>query len=177
MNDTSIDQSDFTKNVEGIEDIKQCLQNILFTIPGSIPLMPTFGCDLFKYMDKPNSDSFGKVRNVIIAALEKWETRTKITKCTRIVNGNQMFIDVLGTYQGQAIEKRFEISDIRYRYITTPSSQFLNIEGLNGNSSTYLKDVLELQYTSTGGASVSDQVEPIISPCSLSRCMITATCV
>lgn len=153
MNDISIDQTDFTKTVEGAEDIKQCWKNILFTIPGSVPLMPTFGCDLWQYIDKPNSDSFGKVRNVIIAALEKWEPRTKINKCTRTVSGEQSLVDVIGTYQGQQIASKFNISPsgANYTYISTPSSPIVDIGGM-GISST-VKDVFEMQYTSTGGES------------------------
>lgn len=98
MNNQSINQSDFSQNVEGFEDIKQCWTNILYTIPGEFPLLPEFGCDLWQYIDKPNSDSFGKLRNVIIAALEKYEPRAKVTKVTRTVENERIFINLMGIH-------------------------------------------------------------------------------
>jgi len=97
MNDQSINQETLTTYVQGFEDIKQCWQNILFTIPGTIPLLPEFGCDLFRYIDKPITESFGKVRNIIIAALERWEPRAKIDKVTRIIDGSNLLVNIEGT--------------------------------------------------------------------------------
>ena len=110
--DVSIDQSDFTKNVYDFEDIKQCWENIVFTIPGTIPLMPDFGCNIFQYLDRPTSDSFGKARNVIIAALEKWEKRAKITKVTRTIEGSIVLINIFGvaTSTGAPIQAQINIT-------------------------------------------------------------------
>lgn len=117
-NDISINQNDFTQNVEGFEDIKQCWKNILFTIPGSIPLLPTFGCDIWQYIDKPTSDSFGKARNVIIAALEKWEPRTKITKVTRTIEGSTILINLFGiTGTGEIISSQINVSPETLNYM------------------------------------------------------------
>lgn len=110
-NDISINQDNFTQNVKGFEDIKQCWKNILFTIPGSIPLMPTFGCDIWQFIDKPTSDSFGKARNVIIAALEKWETRAKITKVTRTIEGSKVLVNILGIANtGEIINSQINVT-------------------------------------------------------------------
>ena len=97
MNDQSINQAELSQYVQGFEDIKQCWQNILFTVPGAIPLLPEFGCDLFRYIDKPITESFGKVRNIIIAALERWEPRAKIDKVTRIIDGSNLLVNIEGT--------------------------------------------------------------------------------
>lgn len=97
MINQSINQSNTSLYVEGFEDIKQCWKNIMFTVPGTFPLLPEFGCDLFKYIDKPVTESFGKLRNVIIAALEKWEPRAKISKVTRVISGSQLLVNISAT--------------------------------------------------------------------------------
>ena len=38
---------------EGVEDINQCIAIILLTQKGSDPLRPTFGSDIYKYIDYP----------------------------------------------------------------------------------------------------------------------------
>lgn len=97
MNDQSINQEVLTEYVSGFEDIKQCWKNILFTVPGTFPMLPTFGCDMFKYVDRPITESFGKLRNIIVAALEKWEPRARIDKVTRTINDSQILINIFGT--------------------------------------------------------------------------------
>lgn len=103
MNDQSINQADLSTWVKDFEDIKQCWNNILFTVPGTFPLLPEFGCDLFKYLDKPITDSFGKLRNVMIAALERWEPRAKVDKVTRIINGSQLIVSISGIHRNTNI--------------------------------------------------------------------------
>jgi len=105
-NDRSINQDDFSKEVLNFEDVKQCWKNILYTIPGTYPLLPTFGCDIWQYIDSPTSDSFGKARNVIIAALEKYEKRAKITNVKRSMVESRVFISIMGIYSatGETID-------------------------------------------------------------------------
>lgn len=123
MIDQSINQKNLTQYVQGIEDIRQCWENILFTIPGTFPLLPEFGCDLFKYLDKPVTDSFGKVRNVIIAALERFEKRAKITKVTRVISESNLIINIEGIQvnTGSSI----------YAVIDAEASLFLNRRDLD----------------------------------------------
>lgn len=105
MQDRSINQDDLSTYVQDMEDIKQCWKNILFTVPGTFPLLPEFGSDLYKYVDKPVTDSFGKLRNVIIAALERFEPRAKINKVTRTIENERIWINLFGTVKntGEAI--------------------------------------------------------------------------
>jgi len=51
INDRSINENDYTIHVEGIEDVKQSWRRILRTVPGAVRMNPTFGCDLYKYID------------------------------------------------------------------------------------------------------------------------------
>ena len=39
--------------VEGVDDIVQSINIILTTIPGSDPLRPEFGSNVYQYLDKP----------------------------------------------------------------------------------------------------------------------------
>ena len=42
---------------EGIDDINQCLANIIKTRKGSVPHRPTFGSDVYLYVDYPISEA------------------------------------------------------------------------------------------------------------------------
>ena len=135
MIDQSINQKELTQYVQGIEDIRQCWENILFTIPGTFPLLPTFGCDLFKYLDKPITDSFGKVRNVIIAALERFEKRAKITKVTRVISESNLIINIEGIQvnTGSSIYTQMDVEMSAFmqpkQIFTVPSNAILNEDG------------------------------------------------
>lgn len=103
--DYSINQDNPDVYVSDSEDIKQCWKNILRIIPGTIPLMPRFGSDLYKYADLPVTKSFSEASNTIIKDLSKWESRTKITKVTRTVLDSKVMINIFGIYSatGEAI--------------------------------------------------------------------------
>lgn len=65
---------------EGIEAIKQCLNIIVRTTPGSDPLRPEFGCDLYKYVDYPLNEAIPKMKQAMLQAVSRWEPRIVITK-------------------------------------------------------------------------------------------------
>lgn len=46
--------------VEGVDDIVQSINIILTTIPGSDPLRPEFGSNVYQYLDKPLPSVLGK---------------------------------------------------------------------------------------------------------------------
>jgi phage baseplate assembly protein W len=113
-NDFSINQTNPDEYVSGVDDIKQCWWNILRTVPGSIPLMPEFGCDLYKYVDKPITLSFSEAANKITSALAKWETRATISKVTRTIDGSRIYINVVGIYisTGESIISQYSLTDL-----------------------------------------------------------------
>ena len=47
--------------VEGVDDIVQSINIILTTIPGSDPLRPEFGSNVYQYLDKPLPSVLGKI--------------------------------------------------------------------------------------------------------------------
>ena len=46
---------------EGIDDINQCLANIIKTRKGSVPHRPTFGSDVYLYVDYPISEAIPNI--------------------------------------------------------------------------------------------------------------------
>jgi phage baseplate assembly protein W len=64
--------------VQGISDIDQCLAIILTTTPGSDPLRPTFGADLWRYIDNPISVAIPSIVREVSAAITMWEPRVTL---------------------------------------------------------------------------------------------------
>lgn len=65
--------------VEGIDDINQCIVIILSTLKGSDPLRPLFGCDVWRWVDRPLKASLPFMKRAIREAIELWEPRVIVT--------------------------------------------------------------------------------------------------
>ena len=61
--------------VQGLQDIDQCIAIILTTPRGSDPLRPTFGADLWRFIDSPISAAVPAVVREVGSALAMWEPR------------------------------------------------------------------------------------------------------
>lgn len=61
--------------VQGVADVDQCVAIILTTPTGSDPLRPTFGCDIWRYLDHPVSEALPAIVRELTAALTLWEPR------------------------------------------------------------------------------------------------------
>ena len=59
--------------VEGVDDIVQSINIILTTIPGSDPLRPEFGSNVYQYLDKPLPSVLGKIIYEATTAIGRWE--------------------------------------------------------------------------------------------------------
>src|SRR3984893_4388357 len=64
--------------VQGIRDIDQCIAIILTTPRGSDPLRPTFGADLWRYIDNPISVAIPSIVREVSAAITMWEPRVTL---------------------------------------------------------------------------------------------------
>jgi phage baseplate assembly protein W len=64
--------------VEGVADVEQCLAIILTTPKGSDVLRPTFGADLFGYIDSPITTAIPVIVREVSAAIAAWEPRVKL---------------------------------------------------------------------------------------------------
>lgn len=68
--------------VQGLDDIRQCINIILFTRKGTDPLRPRFGVGVFEYIDKPVNVAIPNMRREIIDAINEFEPRVEILKIT-----------------------------------------------------------------------------------------------
>jgi phage baseplate assembly protein W len=65
--------------VEGMDAIRQCIDIIVRTTPGTDPLRPLFGCDVCKFQDSPINTAIPRMKKAILDAIATWETRVNIT--------------------------------------------------------------------------------------------------
>lgn len=90
QNDTrnwQVSINDPTVRVEGAEDMAQCIYTILSTIPGSDPLRPTFGSQVYRYIDAPINKVEPRLVYEAITAIERWEKRVAVTHCRLLTDG------------------------------------------------------------------------------------------
>src|SRR5512137_2302101 len=64
--------------VEGVADVNQCIAVILTTPRGSDPLRPTFGADIWKYIDYPIDSALPAIVREVTQAITQWEPRVKV---------------------------------------------------------------------------------------------------
>ena len=57
---------------EGIDDINQCIANIIKTRKGSVPHRPTFGSDVYQYVDYPISAAIPNIIRETTDAITEW---------------------------------------------------------------------------------------------------------
>lgn len=63
----------------GLADVRQSIDIILRTIPGTDPLRPNFGCDVWRFVDAPAPIALPNMKKAIIEALQQWEKRISVT--------------------------------------------------------------------------------------------------
>jgi phage baseplate assembly protein W len=64
--------------VQGVADVDQCIAIILTTPRGSDPLRPTFGADIWSFLDYPIDEALPAVVREITAAIPAWEPRVQL---------------------------------------------------------------------------------------------------
>jgi len=103
----------FGEVVEGLDDIKQCINTILKTAKGSVPLRPDFGCDAYKYIDYPLAEAQMHITREIITALSRWETRIEVVNVTSETTDQvgQLVIKVLWKLKNSDI---IDLSEVNY---------------------------------------------------------------
>src|SRR5258708_10463616 len=68
--------------VQGIADVEQCLGIIVTTPRGSDPLRPTFGSDIWRYIDFPISLALPAIVSELTSAITIWEPRVNLVSVT-----------------------------------------------------------------------------------------------
>src|SRR5579863_5641990 len=64
--------------VQGVADVNQCIQIILTTSKGSDPLRPTFGADVWRYIDAPINAAIPAIVREVTEAILRWEPRVTL---------------------------------------------------------------------------------------------------
>jgi|YelNatPaOPRAMG01_1025707.scaffolds.fasta_scaffold04611_5 phage baseplate assembly protein W len=64
--------------VQGIQDVDQCIRIILTTPKGSDVLRPTFGVDIWRYIDYPMNSAVPGIVREVSTAIALWEPRVSI---------------------------------------------------------------------------------------------------
>ncbi|MGH7814677.1 MAG: GPW/gp25 family protein [Candidatus Binataceae bacterium] len=86
--------------VQGIDDVNQCIAIILSTPKGSDPLRPTFGADLWQYIDAPIDSASPAIVREIHSAISLWEPRVKLISVSAAqVRGNAAQLQVTIAYR------------------------------------------------------------------------------
>lgn len=80
--------------VQGLDDIKQCIDIILSTAQGTDPFRPDFGIDLMAYLDLPVNVAAPNLIREITEQIELWETRVTITAISYQVQGSTLEFSV-----------------------------------------------------------------------------------
>lgn len=84
--------------VEGVDDIVH-----LTTIPGSDPLRPEFGSNVYQYLDKPLPSVLGKIIYEATTAIGRWEKRLDVTRISASRNdAAHTVFKIEGTVVGSA---------------------------------------------------------------------------
>jgi phage baseplate assembly protein W len=68
--------------VQGIADVEQCLGIIVTTPRGSDPLRPTFGADIWRYIDFPIDVALPAIARELTSAIMTWEPRVNLISVT-----------------------------------------------------------------------------------------------
>jgi len=63
---------------QGVDDINQCIAIILSTRKGTVPHRPTFGSEIYKYVDYPVNEAKPNIIRETIDSINLWETRITV---------------------------------------------------------------------------------------------------
>lgn len=77
--------SSFGSVVESGDDINQSIGIILMSLKGSDPFRPTFGSDIWDYVDKPIGSAAPGIVNAITNDVAIWEPRIKLTEVSYVL--------------------------------------------------------------------------------------------
>ena len=79
---------------EGVDDINQCIAVILTTRKASVPHRPTFGSDLYKYVDYPVNEAVPNIIREATDAISLWETRIKVKSINVEIDESNIVVKV-----------------------------------------------------------------------------------
>jgi len=74
--------------VQGFDDVNQCINIILTTPKGSDYLRPTFGCDIWHFLDAPLTLALPHIVREVTESLTIWEPRINVIAVTATLASN-----------------------------------------------------------------------------------------
>lgn len=95
--------------VEGLQDIQQCISNILTTPVGSQPLRPDFGSNLHLYIDWPINRARPHIVRETVDALRKWEKRITVTRVNVEQAGDARLVLTVFFKLADGVERSLEV--------------------------------------------------------------------
>jgi phage baseplate assembly protein W len=107
------------ETVTGIDDVAQGIELLLSTLPGSVPLLPEYGFDWIRYLDRPMNVTMRRMERDMLKALRRWEPRVEVVTLKvepvagaigvavvcltwKLCGSNEAVIQVLGLGMGAA---------------------------------------------------------------------------
>jgi len=82
---------------EGVDDINQCIAIILTTRKGSVPHRPTFGSNIYKYIDYPVNEAKPNIIRETIDSISLWESRIEVNSVLVDIENEHIKIKVQWT--------------------------------------------------------------------------------
>lgn len=95
---------------EGVEDINQCIAIILLTRKGSVPHRPTFGSDIYKYIDYPVNEAIPNIVREATDSISLWESRIKINSIEVEIEQSTLNVKVEWTLKDSNASGTAEVS-------------------------------------------------------------------
>jgi len=111
--------------VQGVADVNQCIRIILTTPRGSDPLRPTFGADIWQYVDHPISSATPAIVREVTQAIALWEPR--VTLLSVRATPAQDDTAQSGAHLDIAITWQLKLSTANGKTATTPNSTAVTI--------------------------------------------------
>ncbi len=102
--------NDIGSVAEGVDDINQCIAVILTTRKGSVPHRPTFGSDIYKYVDYPVNEALPNIIREATDSIAQWETRIKTTSITADIIQSQIKINVEWTLKDNNTRRKTTVT-------------------------------------------------------------------
>lgn len=95
---------------EGVDDINQCIAIILLTRKGTVPHRPTFGSDIYKYIDYPVNEAIPNIVREATDSISLWETRIKINSIEVEIEQSTLNVKVEWTLKDSNASGTAEVS-------------------------------------------------------------------
>lgn len=97
--------------VEQLKDIQQCIYLILTTVHGTDPLRPDFGCDIFKWIDRPVNQAIPNMIKEVQVSIAKWEPRAVVKGINAKIDGHVVTLTI--TFETVA-SRQIETIQVKY---------------------------------------------------------------